>query len=196
MILLWLPKQTSLYKKRITIIQGHVIVWDMGETMRLIKITGLVLTLLTLPAFAGDFEDGAAASDRGDYATALRLWQPLAEQGNAGAQYNLGQMYRQGKGVAQDYKEALKWFRLAAAQGVAEAQYNLGVMYAKGDGVAPDYVRAHMWSNLAASAFTGEKAKTAANNRDMIAEKMTPTQIEKAQEMARRCEASHYKNCD
>ena len=71
-------------------------------------------------------EDGLAAAQRGDYATALKLLRPLAEQGHADAQHNLGVMYINGRGVPQDYAEAVKWFRLAAEQGHAVAQYNLG----------------------------------------------------------------------
>ena len=50
-------------------------------------------------------------TQKGDLATALREWRPLAEQGDAKAQYNLGVMYDNGKGVTQDYKEAVKWYR-------------------------------------------------------------------------------------
>jgi len=77
-------------------------------------------------------EDGVAAYQRGDFASALRLFQRLAEHGDASAQCNLGVMYEQGRGVAQNYREAMKWFRLAAVQGNASAQSNLGVMYYKG----------------------------------------------------------------
>ena len=75
------------------------------------------------------------AYESGDYATALREWKPLAKQGDARAQYNLGLMYNERKGVPQDYKTAVKWYRLAAEQGNADAQYNLGLMYDKGQGV-------------------------------------------------------------
>jgi TPR repeat protein len=71
-----------------------------------------------------------AAAGRGDYAAALRLWRPLADQGDAAAQYNLGLMYVDGHGVAQDDAAAVSWFRKAADQGYADAQYNLGLMYA------------------------------------------------------------------
>ena len=75
------------------------------------------------------FDRGLAAAQSGDFATALKEGQPLAEQGNATAQSNLGVMYYNGKGVIQDYAEAFKWYRLAAEQGYATAQSNLGVMY-------------------------------------------------------------------
>ena len=90
-------------------------------------------------------------------------------------------MYYNGLGVPQDYKEAIKWYRLTAEQGDAKAQYNLGNMYAKGTGVLQDYALAHMWFNLSGS--NGDK--DAVENRDIIEKRMTPSQIEKAQEMAR-----------
>ena len=73
-----------------------------------------------------------------------------AEQGNANAQCNLGEMYHRGKVVAQNYQEAMKWYRLAIEQGNARAQYNLGVMYSKGEGVPQDYEEAVKWYRLAA----------------------------------------------
>ncbi len=72
---------------------------------------------------AGPLEEGAAAYQRGDYATALRLLRPLAEQGDAAAQNNLGVISANGRGVPQDDAEAAKWFRLAAEQGLVEAQF-------------------------------------------------------------------------
>ena len=85
-------------------------------------INFLVLAfLMTLysPVAAQDFQKGLAAAQAGDFATALQEWKPLAEAGNADAQYNLGIMYNNGYGVPQDQKEATKWFRLAAEQGNA-----------------------------------------------------------------------------
>ena len=69
--------------------------------------------------------DATAAYSRGDYTTAYRLWKPLADQGNAYAQFSLGTMYRFGKGVAKDYAAAVFWFRKAADKGLAAAQNNL-----------------------------------------------------------------------
>ena len=139
-----------------------------------------VAVVLTGAAMAGPFEDGLAAFQRGDYATALRLLQPLAAQGNADAQFKLGVMYDNGRGVAQNYAEAMKWYRLAAAQGDAAAQNNLGLMYGTGRGVAQNYVQAHMWSNLAAAQGNENGRK----NRDLAASKMTSAQIAEAQKLA------------
>ena len=69
----------------------------------------------------------------------------VAKQGNAKAQYNLGVMYENGRGVRQDYIQAVQWYRKAAEQGIAQAQYNLGLMYAKGEGVRRDHKIAKEW---------------------------------------------------
>lgn len=65
--------------------------------------------------FAGAWEDGIAAYQRSDYPTALTLWQPLAERGDARAENNLGLLYEKGLGVVQDYAIAADWYRKAAA---------------------------------------------------------------------------------
>jgi hypothetical protein len=233
------------------------------DTMRkLLASLFLIITLgMAQGAYAGPYEDAEAAYYRGDDATALSLFRPLAAQGNAKAQYmlgvmyysgrgfvrdykeavkwyrlaaaqgetraqnnlgfsyeygtgvvqdpkeavkwyrlaadqgdagaqrTLGNMYDDGRGVVQDPKEAVKWYRLAAAQGHAMAQYYLGKSYKDGRGVPQDYVRAHMWFTLSAAIrkFGGGYDVT-----DM----MTAAQIEQAQEMAQRCQASNFKNCD
>jgi TPR repeat protein len=105
----------------------------------------LLVVLLVGSLFAGDLEKGFEAVKRGDYQTALKLWKPLAEQGDPTAQRNLGAMYGNGNGVKQDYKEALKWYRLAAEQGFPNAQYNLGVLYYYGEGVSKDKIKSYQW---------------------------------------------------
>lgn len=80
----------------------------------------IVLVLSAAPALA-DLQAGFDAAQKGDYATAFREWMPLADQGDAAAQYNLGIMYDNGQGVAQDYGAAVKWYRKAADQGDADA---------------------------------------------------------------------------
>jgi hypothetical protein len=63
-------------------------------------------------ALPGPFEDGQAAYERGDYAAAMNHWRPLAEQGNADAEFNLGVMYALGQGVSRDYVQAHMWIAL------------------------------------------------------------------------------------
>jgi len=110
----------------------------------------LAVTWTPVAAVSGPFEDGRDAAERGDYKTAMSLWRPLAEQGDAAAQYSLGVLYERGQGVRQDDVEAVKWYRLAAKQGDAKAQSNLGLMYANGDGVPQDHAEAGKWFRLAA----------------------------------------------
>jgi TPR repeat protein len=108
------------------------------------------LFLAAGPVLAVPLEDGEAAYSRKDYATALRLFRPLAQDGNAKAQRNLGLMYEIGRGVPKDYQQAIVWYRKAADQGDAFAQFNLGLMYHNGDGVPRDYQQAMVWYRKAA----------------------------------------------
>tara|TARA_R110000824_G_scaffold375227_1_gene565948 strand:- start:795 stop:1439 length:645 start_codon:yes stop_codon:yes gene_type:complete len=177
--------------------------------------------------WGADFEKGLVAALSGDYATALKEWTPLAEQGDTFVQYDLGVMYERGVGVPQDYKTAVKWYTLSAEQGYATAQTNLGQMYRNGLGVLQDYktavkwftraseqgdahaqtklaamislgegviqdnVYAHMWLNI--SRANGHKN----GNKliEILVKKMTPSQIEKAQDLARECVKKNYKGC-
>ena len=140
---------------------------------------------LTVPASAG-YDEGVAAYKRGDYATALREWRPLAKQGNANAQFFLGVMYYKGRGVPQDYAEAMRWFRETAERDLAASQVALGAMYGLGHGVLRDYVQAHVWINLAVSNLPpGEGRDKAVKSRDLLAKSMTPAQIAEAENLAR-----------
>ena len=116
----------------------------------LMLIVVLLVSGAAVPAVAGPLEDADAAYDRGDYATALRLWRPLAEQGDAIAQFALGIVYANGQGVPQDYAAAVLWFRMAAKQGDDRAQFNLGTMYDKGKGAPQNYATAVSWYREAA----------------------------------------------
>ena len=151
---------------------------------------GLTLCLLVQPVAAGQYEDGNAAYHRKDYLTAIRLWQPLAAQGDAKAQYNLGVIDAKGRGVPQNYAKALKWFYKAAEQGYAKAQNNLGIMYNKGWGVKKDYVQAQMWFRLAA--ISGDAS--AIKSLDRLRRLMTPAQAAKAQKLATEWVTAHPKS--
>jgi TPR repeat protein len=111
---------------------------------------GLLASALFGAAMAGPLEDGQAAYQKGDYATALSQWRPLADQGNAYAQAALGKMNEVGQGVPQDDAQAVAWSRKAADQGFAPAQDDLGKMYHKGRGVPRDDAQAVAWFRRAA----------------------------------------------
>jgi TPR repeat protein len=91
--------------------------------------------------------------------------------------------------------EDLQMLRTRAAQGDMDAQLLLGQLYALGWGVPQDYARAYMWYNLAAPRLTGDLQKSAANNRDKVALRMTSTQIAEAQRLAQQCQAQQFKGC-
>ncbi len=117
---------------------------------------------LAAPAWAG-FNEGVAAYERGDYATALREWHALAERDNTTAQLNLGLMYAKGEGVPQDFVQAHMWFNIAAARTLYRV-FNGG------------------WEDTLAR-----------TRRDEIAKRMTPADISKAQSLAREWWAKHGK---
>ena len=189
-----------------------------GQTMKQRIKTLCAGGLLALAPFgtatAGPLEDGQAAFQKGDFATALQIFRPLAEQGNAEAQYNLDRSYLN-LGVAD---QALVWARKAADQGYAPAQVELGMWYDMGIVVPQDYAQAAAWWRKAAEQgfasgqfFLGDlyekgqgvpqdyvqahmwfnlaasRAPDAATveSRDRVAAKMTPAQIAEAQRMTR-----------
>ena len=102
-------------------------------------------------SWGADFQKGETSFQSGDYATALREWTPLAEQGDPIAQSLLGLIYKNGLGVPQNDKSAVKWYTLAAEQGFPLAQCNLGLRYRRGQGVIQDNIYAHMCWNIVTS---------------------------------------------
>ena len=116
-----------------------------------------------------------------DYAEAHRWFKGAAEKGYAKAQYHLAFSYHQGRGVQRSQTEALKWYNLAAAQGNGPAQYNLGRIYAHGLVVRRDLVEAYKWLALAAE-DPSSIAPLAARDRDLLVPKLTPEQLEVAEQ--------------
>ncbi len=114
------------------------------------KFIWVCFILFASMAQSENFQKGFKAYKQQDYKTAYKEWLPLAEQGDSSAQYNLGLMYSNGKGVKQDYTQAVAWYRKAAEQGDSSAQSNLGWMYSNGKGVKQDYTQAVAWYRKAA----------------------------------------------
>ena len=110
----------------------------------------------------------------------MRWYRQAAEQGEAEAQYNLGLMYANGRGVPENDAEVVKWFRIAAEQGFAPAQNDLGLMYANGTGGPQDDVLAYAWLNLAVE----QGNELASGNKDKLQTRMTATQMARAQEQS------------
>jgi TPR repeat protein len=130
----------------------------MKQQIKTFLAGGLLALALLGVAQAGPLEDGEAAHKRGDDATAMQIWRPLAEQGDARAQYKLGWMYFYGGldtfgriiNVPRDLGQAVAWLRKAADQGNVPAQNTLGIAYELGLGVPQDYAQAVAWLRKAA----------------------------------------------
>ena len=101
----------------------------MGSKVRRISLRAFTIVLCASFSVGADLASAKRAYEQKDYATAFKEFTPLAEKGNAGAQFILGKMYWDGQGVLKDPDQAIKWFKLSAAQGNADAQFYLGSFY-------------------------------------------------------------------
>ncbi len=115
-----------------------------------------------------------------DPVRAMKWYRKAAEQGNVRAQNNLAEGYAQGFGVKRDYDRAVNWYRKAAEQDLGHAQHSLAILFAKGKGVGRDDVQAHMWSTISMTNGVADAQEV----RDVVAQRMTLKQIEKAQRLA------------
>ena len=132
----------------------------------------------------GSAQDGWDAFGRGDYAGALAVWQPLAEQGDVPMQLLVGSIYDLGQGVPQDDAEAAKWYERAATRGSAKGQYQLGAIYARSPRVK-DPFQGYKWLTIAARTLQsgpqdGITADQATTLRALIEGELNKDQIAKA----------------
>ena len=100
----------------------------MRKLSAILCLTLAVLLFSPTGGWSADYQKGVDAAQRGDFATALREWKPLAEQGHASAQSNLGWMYSKGQGVLQDYIRAHMWYNIAASSGEKTASKNRDIV--------------------------------------------------------------------
>ncbi len=149
----------------------------------------LSVLFLAATSFANDFEEGLDAIHGTDYDKALEKLMPLASEGHAAAQYNLGVMHEWGNGVPQDDVKAMKWYRLSAEQSHRDAQNNLGAMYSKGEGVEQNFVEALKWFVVAAD----NGSEGGRKNVDIVEKRMTPKQVTEAKKIAREWIKQHPK---
>ena len=122
----------------------------MKPSDRIRSLAVFAFTLLLAGPCVASLDDGLDALRRGDFAAAAKILRPLAEHGDAEAQYRIGLMYEFGKGYPQDKAQGVAWFRKSAANGSASAQQELGVIYVTGDGVPQDDAQAVAWFRKAA----------------------------------------------
>jgi uncharacterized protein len=172
---------------------GEKIVRIFGRFGLATAILLFAVTVNAPTAQADSLKEATTAFAKKQYAAAIKLFRPLAEKGNAIAQYKVAVMHRMGLGVPKSEKEARKWSRLAAKQGNPEAQALLGGLYYKASGEeSPDTVRAYMWYEAAAAQGNAEAKKDLAS----LEKELTPQQVTEAREKAQKCKSSSYAQCD
>lgn len=156
-------------------------------------LLALLLVATASPAAAQSFEEqmrqAAAAYERKDMATAVRIWKVWAGKGVAEAQTLLGAMYWSGEGVPRDHREAARLYLAAAQQGYARAQNDIGFMLGFGEGIPPpDDVEAYKWLKLAIGRYTAknqDRLDQARKDLATLAARMNPAQIAEAEKRAR-----------
>lgn len=132
------------------------LLWTDEDNMKKLACAAVMLLLssscetATVAQKVEEYNKGAAAYKQGDYSTAREIWRSLADQGVVQAQYNLGLIYTEGRGVPQDFSIGTQWYRKAAEHGHPKAQFNLGNMYENGHGVRQDSSLAAKWYRRAA----------------------------------------------
>jgi TPR repeat protein len=138
-------------------------------------------------AVAGQGGTGLTAYRRGHYQDAVELIAPLAHAGDPFAQFALGVMYDDGKGMAQDFSLAFKWYMRAAEQGLVDAQHMVGKFYSTGRGRPQNIYKAYIWFNLAAAGGY----PTSATSRDTMAGQLSKSSRVKAQASAASWQRRH-----
>ncbi|MDC1208165.1 sel1 repeat family protein [Litorivicinus sp.] len=137
------------------------------------------------------YENGLSAFQNNDFEGARLEWLLAAEKAHPTAQFNLGLLFSEGKGVKQDWDEAYNWFIQSAKSGHDLARFSLGIMYFNGQGVEQDYSRAYLWAGLAAQLGNESGRKL----RDAAAKKLNSEQLSVAQNLLVKCIAQELNEC-
>ncbi len=157
--------------------------WWLTSGLSLSLLLGLVVAWAFIKP--GTYNDAVIAYNQGKFDEARDIWSALAEEEDAMAQYSLGRMYDLGVGVPQNDAKAAAWYKPAARKGNPYAQGNLAVLYATGRGVEQDLVLAYMYSTLAARGYekwAPDAREAALRNRDWVAARMSPEELDQAQQ--------------
>lgn len=152
----------------------------------------LIFFAFTGKAIAADLNKGLKALKARDFKTAYNELRPLADQGNAKAQYNLGRMYSKGDYVSLNQEKAVNWYRKSAEQGYKKGLNNLGLAYYLGNGVQKNYKIAYMFFGVAAE-LGHERSK---KNVGIVSKHLSKRDIEDAKEMVSLCLKQKYKGCE
>ncbi|MBL8258620.1 MAG: sel1 repeat family protein [Candidatus Competibacteraceae bacterium] len=157
------------------------------RTIFSLLLAGSLSGLAPVWAAEADWDRAKSAHERGDYTAELAIIRPMAEKGYPFAQFNLGVLYDEGKGMPEDNAKAMEWYRKAADQGFSQAQVNLGIMHQHGEGTPASPVAAYFWFALAEKQGDGQAGQA----KQDIAKKMTPAQIQDAERQVQSYLATH-----
>ncbi len=158
---------------------------------RVVYCLFLIILFAANPAHSTSYQQGMNAVLARDYVKALTIWTPLAINGDATPQFQLGWLYEQGYGAEKNYQTALEWYNRAAEQGYPYAQSAIGRMFRDGLGVAKDFRRARMWFSIAAASSDPDANQL----KIQISDQMATEDILKADELARICIRNKFKGC-
>jgi TPR repeat protein len=144
------------------------------------QFTALLVVLFLVYQAYGGVNEALAAKERGDYETARKEFQALAEKGEDNAMIELGLMYHTGKGVKQDYGKAMDWYLKAFDKGNGDAYNNIGVMYRDGLGCEINLPIAYALFYITHMRGLGSQSTQyrAGRNLDKTAALMKPEEIE------------------
>ena len=119
----------------------------MKSTMKRVMASAVVVLMgISLSVNASNYNEGFIAAESGNYQSALQKWGPLAEQGHAVAQFNLGMLYHSGSGISLDEQKAIEWYEKSAKNGYYKAQEYMAVGYREGwFGLPKDSNKATYW---------------------------------------------------
>lgn len=161
-------------------------------------VIALLIWIGVAPVLASDNPamDAQAAFNAGDFKTAAEIFQHLASQGDQGAQYNLGMLYLEGKGVPKDDTMAASLLEDSARQGNSIAALDLGILFRNGQGTKKDLERAYMWLQMAMMQLTGQDQALASRYSKEIAKTMSSNQMQAAKDMIENCRDVGVKYCD
>ena len=156
----------------------------MRQVWRATVVAAVLAAGSIAPAVADPFDDAFNSYSNGDYATALQRFAPLARGGDIRAQHMMGRMYSEGEGMPQNNAEGAKWYQVAADRGDTVSQLSLGTMYVNGRGVPRSFVEAYKWFTIVALSDRRTAVGQALEVRDLIAQLMTPEQVDRAEQIA------------
>ncbi len=147
-----MPNPLGLANRRESLYRDTMIACELRRGLFALLLTVVASAAFATGARAQSYDDGMVAYETGDFAKALEIWGPVAENGDAVAQDSLGKLLENGgAGVPRDLVAAAKWYQRSASQDISAAQNNLGLMYAQGRGVPQDVARAaKLWHDAAA----------------------------------------------